>query len=75
MKEQNELIKDFPHLVANEMEVETENQAIRTSETVNSISTLFFEPSDYLNGAINNDSGYCWSQTFTDIGNDLIHSN
>lgn len=74
MNEQNELIQDFSQLVANEVEVETENMAIRASEIVK-ISAPFFEPSDYLNGALNNDLGYCWSQTFTDIGNDLMQSN
>lgn len=74
MCEQIELIKDFSHLVANEVEIETENPAIRASEVVKT-SAPFFEPSDYLNGALNNDSGYCWSQTFTDIGNDFIQPN
>lgn len=73
MCEPNELIKDFSHLVANEVEVETENPAIRAPEIVK-ISAPFFESSDYLNGALNMDSGYCWNQTFTDIGNDFMHS-
>lgn len=73
MSEQHELIKDFSYLVANEVEVETENPAIRAPKMVK-VSAPFFETSDYLNGALNMDSGYCWSQTFTDIGNQFMHS-
>lgn len=71
MTEQNELIKDFSYLVANEVEVETENTVIRAPEK-DKTTAPFFEPSDYLNGALNNDLGYCWSQTVTEIGNGLI---
>lgn len=68
--ETNEVIYDFSNLTANEVEVETSDDKNVTSKP--KIETPFFEPFDYTNGAIYEQENYCWSQSFTDVGNKHI---
>lgn len=60
---------DFSHIVANEVEVESSSMPNATHiEKQKTKNPLVFEPSDYHNGAIYDSLNYCWSQTFTEIG-------
>lgn len=71
MNNPNEIINDFSHLVANEVEVESEvvnKQKLEHKATIDRTKEPFFEIADYTNGAIYVELGYCWSQTITDIG-------
>ncbi|XP_031631223.1 nudC domain-containing protein 3 [Contarinia nasturtii] len=69
MDRSNEIIYDFSNLTANEVEIETTVETkITTGKQSKSIDQLpFFDASDYSNGALYDESNYCWSQTFTEI--------
>lgn len=62
---------DFSNLVVNEVEVET---TVNTTETKKKDNAPFFEPLDYKNGAISEGMDYCWSQSFTEIGEYFINN-
>lgn len=67
----NQMFCDFSHLVANEVEIETNDElASEKSEKINKPKKVisFFEAADYSNGALYDELNYCWSQTFTEIG-------
>lgn len=71
MNDNNKVICDFSNLIANEVEIETSNCSNNTPnvpKTTPKSSGPFFEPADYSNGALYDESNYCWSQTFTEIG-------
>lgn len=72
-----EQINDFSHLVANEVEIESQNDTtiqINSNISKTKEQNPFFVANDYLNGALHDDLGYCWSQTFTEIGKKKILS-
>lgn len=67
------LIGDDNFLVVNEEIVETTNENPvandnRSAQTKPQKTIPFFEPNDYENGAIYEQSNYCWSQTRTEVG-------
>lgn len=64
------MLADFSNLVVNEVEIETSHDTSETYETKCKTKTAapFFEPADYLNGALYEELNYCWSQSFTEIG-------
>lgn len=70
---------DFSHIVVNEVEIETSNVSSISENQKNKTKSIasrerpFFELSDYSNGALLDELNYCWSQSFTDIGNFLKH--
>lgn len=70
MDNTNKVIYDFSNLTANEVEIETTDETEKSikNKTKLKVETPFFEPSDYLNGALHKDLNYSWSQTFTEIG-------
>lgn len=70
MDSANEVIYDFSNLTANEVEIETTDETDKSTEIRSKpkVETPFFEPSDYSNGALYEESNYSWSQTFTEIG-------
>lgn len=59
-----------PHLVVNEIEVETSESpaGIPPSKATKPKEVDFFEPADYANGALFEESNYCWSQSINEIG-------
>lgn len=73
MDRTNEVIYDFSNLTANEIEIETTTETDKSTEIKSKpkIETPFFELYDYSNGALNEESNYCWSQTFTEIGKSI----
>lgn len=77
MDNTNKVIYDFSNLTANEVEIETTDETEKSIENENKIKlkvdTPFFEPSDYLNGALHEDLNYSWSQSFTEIGRHTDH--
>lgn len=60
------VICDFSNIVANEVEIEA--SGTNTEESQLKVAVPFFEAADHSNGALYDDSNYCWSQTFTEIG-------
>lgn len=70
MNDSNEVICDFSNLVANEVEIETSNETSKSNKLkcTRKLAEPFFEPADYANGALYDNLNYCWSQTFTEIG-------
>ncbi|XP_055322247.1 nudC domain-containing protein 3 [Sitodiplosis mosellana] len=69
MDSTNQVIYDFSNLTANEVEIETTDDTDKSTENKvkPKVETPFFELSDYLNGALHEESHYSWSQTFTEI--------
>lgn len=64
-------ICDFSHIVANEVEIETNDDSTKAKNTQKDKrkeAIPFFEAADHSNGAIYDELNYCWSQTFSDIG-------
>lgn len=70
-----QVICDFSNFVANEVEIEaTDDLSSGTNEHFDKLKVAipFFEAADHLNGALYDESNYCWSQTFTEIGQQPI---
>lgn len=66
-----QVICDFSNIVANEVEIETnEDASDHRNEKIDKSKEAepFFEVADYSNGALFDELNYCWSQTFTEIG-------
>lgn len=59
---------DFSNIVANEVEIETNDDDKKKKIDKPNEAIPFFEAADYSNGAIYDELNYCWSQTFTEIG-------
>lgn len=70
MESTNKVIYDFSNLTANEVEIETTEETDKSTENKLKLKVEepFFEPSDYLNGALHEDAGYSWNQSFTEVG-------
>lgn len=65
------VICDFSNIVANEVEIETnDDSSIGYTEktAIPKAAIPFFEAADYSNGALYDELNYCWSQTFREIG-------
>lgn len=67
-----QVICDFSNIVANEVEIETndDDSANGKNKQIDKLKVAvpFFEAADYSNGALHDELNYCWSQTFTEIG-------
>lgn len=68
-----EIIPDDNFLVVHEEIVDTtssdKEQGVLQQATKALKIVPFFEPNDYLNGALYDERNYCWSQTQNEIGN------
>lgn len=70
MDEEDQLICELSDLIAKEIEVETSMDADELKKLKSTPKKIepFFEPADYSNGALYEELNYCWSQTFTEVG-------
>lgn len=79
MNIENELpISDDNFLVVNEEVVVTTPEIATSSDNSSTdrkpVKTIrFFEPDDYENGALYEQSNYCWSQTRTEVGKNITN--
>lgn len=67
-----EIIPDDDFLVIREEIVDAaigDNEQCELQQTPKTTKIVpFFEPNDYLNGALYDEKNYCWSQTRNEIG-------